>query len=316
MPVDFGTSLQQAYLRGNIIDLKGASGNVIQIIRSSLSQSATIDVLSNGIVITSTRVELLGDLGTIKIGKTGDAYSLYLSANGISGISTLLDNQGVTTGVGVVCYTPNLVSGTCLKVTVDSDTVTTGKVIELMSGSAQTIPVFSVDKNGIIYIKNTVFAGAGTIKLDNAGEIDITCSALDFIPLVPSNVTIRLENSGIVAKSDTDLSTPYLLQLYGGPTSATNVFKVRADGEIVIGNELADTEAKVRLESPSVLVTRQTSIDMEEGYTQLWFRPPRMNTVTETAMVAGFGAGDNGKMWFNSNLSAFRGWDGAQVVTL
>lgn len=47
-----------------------------------------------------------------------------------------------------------------------------------------------------------------------------------------------------------------------------------------------------------------------------WFRPTSMTTAQRNVMIAGWGVGDAGKMWFNTTTSQWEGWNGTAIAII
>jgi len=57
------------------------------------------------------------------------------------------------------------------------------------------------------------------------------------------------------------------------------------------------------------------SLDMVGGAGS-WFAPPRMTTAERDTMTSGWGAGEVGRIWYNTDTNQWEGWDGSAVVII
>lgn len=121
-----------------------------------------------------------------------------------------------------------------------------------------------------------------------------------------------------------------------GTGTITNAIGIQATGAIFIGSGVTITNnysLKVETASGGVNnwslhvagglsyfggpIQANDTMDMTGGNAK-WFRPPSMTTAQETAMVAvgPWGAGDAGKMWYNSTVNQWKGWNGTVIVII
>lgn len=119
---------------------------------AGFGSASFIKILGNSGILTSSNSGIFifdsapPAIQVMKIAKSGANYtaSVSVSTAWLYGVDT------ITTGTGVKIQCGGLTEGDGLQITVDSDIVTTGKAIRVLSGPAMTTPVFSVDEDGNI----------------------------------------------------------------------------------------------------------------------------------------------------------------------
>lgn len=47
-----------------------------------------------------------------------------------------------------------------------------------------------------------------------------------------------------------------------------------------------------------------------------YLQPPKMTNAQQASMIVGWGAGESGRFWYNTDLNQWLGWNGAMVVVL
>ena len=72
---------------------------------------------------------------------------------------------------------------------------------------------------------------------------------------------------------------------------------------------------KTSLHAESDLLRTEDSFDMYGGDGH-WFAPPRMNTAAQSSMVSGWGASEEGRLWYNTDNDTLCYWDGSAVACL
>jgi len=121
-------------------------------------------------------------------GSNNKGFFKTCNANGVgtetSGTEVELDFSTITTGTGMSMSFAGLTTGTGLEIAVDSDVVTTGKAIEVLSGSAMTTSVFSVNEDGDVVAAGTIggsnaVSAAFTVATETGNTITVSVQLND-----------------------------------------------------------------------------------------------------------------------------------------
>lgn len=316
-----GVTLNGAYNFGG-----AGLGRTITAISGSVDISSTVN---NTLDLTRTQATEIANVGNV-------SFTTTYSAVGMAD-NKLIEGFNITLN-----YTGNTSGTNRMFVTGQSNTVnlsnTSGRVY---SGSLGSVV------HEAIYNFKTVYSPGGTGRPSSIMNLQ---SRYDHLGSSSSGVgnLIGIDALMRFATDDNLSSITYsavsVIAIRGmlrfnttsGAGTITNAIGIQATGASYIGTGVTITNnysLKVETASGgvnnwSLYVTGGLSyfggniqalgtMDMTGGNAK-WFRPPSMTTAQETAMVAvgPWGAGDAGKMWYNTTTNQWKGWNGTVIVII
>jgi len=224
---------------GHVIDISDADELTTGSILYLASDSSATDV-RNLVHITNSNSTAANAVG-LKISQVGNANAVHIDQDG-EGHALLIQPDGLSTSA-IYISAPKETIGNIITVP-DADALTTGSILDLVSGSVST------GTRSLVYVENetSTATGATLVELkqdaaqrglfldqngaDNAIEIDADCSTSGSI----AAIKIVADNAGSGTASGLDLSsfTPgeFLAQVANNPRSAafetpTGMFAVK-----------------------------------------------------------------------------------------
>jgi len=115
---------------------------------------------------------------------TGD--SIFIDHNGVTGKAIFIDHEGTTQTGGIIDISPAaLTTGTVIDIG-DADALTTGKILNLVSNSAD------VSARSLVYVKNDHASAVGAIPLTLAQDGAVSTNYFKMATFVSSSGTVTL----------------------------------------------------------------------------------------------------------------------------
>jgi len=173
-----------------------------------------------------------------------------------------------------------------------------------------------------IELTNGASSGDFSISVPSVGVPLISCAwglYIDCIGPMTINTasTLRLETVGFPS-TDIEIvpSRDLLLQPANDLLiSPTGDILIPPDKPVYFDGALGIGTKYLKWNSTSLQFEFNNSLSLEGG-AGTYFAPPRMTTAQRNAMVAGWGAGQKGRMWFNTDTNQWEGWSGSAVAII